>query len=74
MTVKINDGDLPIESAVVRICVLPKSYEGRNLLSAYEIIQTIALVSLVVKLLKNDKKEIAITLVGDLLFLFKIYS
>ncbi|MFS0985978.1 putative holin-like toxin [Enterococcus durans] len=39
------------------MCVLPKSYEGRNLLSAYEIIQTIALISLVVKLLKNDKKK-----------------
>ena len=50
--------------------VLPKSYERRSLLSAYETIQTIlgfgmftiALISLVVKLLKNDKKEIAVTL------------
>ncbi|MGK0607341.1 type I toxin-antitoxin system toxin PepG1 [Enterococcus gilvus] len=45
--------------------VLPKSNERRSaLLSAYEIIQTIiafgmftiALISLVIKLLKNDKK------------------
>lgn len=55
----------PIESEVVHMCVLPKSEERRStLMSAYEIIQTIiafgmftiALVGLVVKLLKNDKK------------------
>ncbi|MFS1088293.1 type I toxin-antitoxin system toxin PepG1 [Enterococcus casseliflavus] len=45
--------------------VLPISYERRRLLSAYETIQTIlgfgmftiVLISLVVKLLKNDKKK-----------------
>ncbi|WP_306297903.1 type I toxin-antitoxin system toxin PepG1 [Candidatus Enterococcus testudinis] len=47
------------------MCVLPKSYERRCLLSAYETIQTIfgfgmftiALIGLVVSLLKNDKKK-----------------
>ncbi|MDT2691531.1 putative holin-like toxin [Enterococcus gallinarum] len=64
-TVKFNDGGYPIESEVVRMSVLPKNYERRRLLSAYETIQTIiafgmftiALISLVVKLLKNDKKK-----------------
>ncbi|WP_429976882.1 type I toxin-antitoxin system toxin PepG1 [Enterococcus sp. AZ051] len=45
--------------------ILTKSYERRSLLSAYETIQTIigfgmftiALISLIVKLLKNDKKK-----------------
>ncbi|OTN75387.1 hypothetical protein A5886_000457 [Enterococcus sp. 8G7_MSG3316] len=45
--------------------VLPKTYERKRLLSAYETIQTIigfgmftiALISLVAKLLKNDKKK-----------------
>ncbi|WP_338133847.1 type I toxin-antitoxin system toxin PepG1 [Enterococcus mediterraneensis] len=45
--------------------VLPKSNERRSLLSAYETIQiilgfgmfTIALISLVVNVLKNDKKK-----------------
>lgn len=55
----------PIESEVVHMNVLPKSDERRStLLSAYETIQvilgfgmfTIALISLIVKLLKNDKK------------------
>jgi len=54
-----------MESEVVRMSVLPISYERRRLLSAYETIQTIlgfgmftiALISLVVKLLKNDKKK-----------------
>jgi hypothetical protein len=44
--------------------VLPKSLEGKRLLYAYETIQiilgfgmfTIALIGLVVKMLKNDKK------------------
>ncbi len=53
-----------LESEVVRMRVLPKPYERRCLLSAYETIQTIfgfgmftiALIGLVVSLLKNDKK------------------
>ncbi|MBV6372622.1 putative holin-like toxin [Enterococcus casseliflavus] len=65
VTVKFNDGGYPIECEVVRMSVLPKPYERRCLLSAYETIQTIlgfgmftiALISLVVKLLKNDKKK-----------------
>lgn len=65
MTVKFNDGGYLFESEVVRMNVLPKSKERRSLLSAYETIQiilgfgmfTIALISLVVNLLKNDKKK-----------------
>jgi len=54
-----------IESEVVHMCdVLPKSKERRSTLSAYETIQvllgfgmfTIALITLIVKLLKHDKK------------------
>ena len=32
VTVKFNDGGYPIESEVVRMIVLPKSYERRRLL------------------------------------------
>ncbi|MBO0432639.1 putative holin-like toxin [Enterococcus sp. DIV0660C] len=50
---------------MVRMIVLPKSYERRCLLSAYETIQTIlgfgmftiALIGLVVSMLKHDKKK-----------------
>ena len=60
MTVAIQS-----ESEVVRMSVLPKFTERRGLLSAYETIQTIlgfgmftiALIALIVKLLKNDKKK-----------------
>lgn len=60
--------------------VLPISYERRRLLSAYETIQTIlgfgmftiALISLVVKLLKNDKKKQPSLQRADKLFLFDI--
>ncbi|MBO1308661.1 putative holin-like toxin [Enterococcus sp. 669A] len=53
------------KSGVVFMNTLRKSGERRSLLSAYETIQvilgfgmfTIALVSLVVKLLKNDKEK-----------------
>mgnify|MGYP003199918162 CR=1 FL=1 len=63
--VKFNDGGYPIESEVVRMCVLPKSQERGSLLSALETIQlilsfgmfTIALIKLIVDLLKNDKKK-----------------
>ncbi|EGO5081075.1 putative holin-like toxin [Enterococcus faecalis] len=53
------------EREVMRMHVFPKFRERRGLLSAYETIQTIlgfgmftiALIALIVKLLKNDKKK-----------------
>ncbi|EGO8853266.1 putative holin-like toxin [Enterococcus faecalis] len=53
------------EREVMRMHVFPNFRERRGLLSAYETIQTIlgfgmftiALIALIVKLLKNDKKK-----------------
>ena len=61
---KRRSRDFPL-SVVVLMNVGAKIYERRGLLSAYETIQTIlgfgmftiALIALIVKLLKNDKKK-----------------
>ena len=44
-TVKFNDGGYPIESEVVRMIVLPKSYERRRLLHLAEITALIVVIA-----------------------------
>ncbi|WP_429972051.1 putative holin-like toxin [Enterococcus sp. DIV2359] len=65
MTVKFNDGGYPIESEVVRMIVLPKSYERRRLLpvetalalmiSSGSLIATI--IFGILAIVNNDKKK-----------------